>query len=580
MNDSGSTTHATPSPARRRKTEVAIAVAIAGATAIYVLASNHVIPFSNDFHCDPWYYFGLFYLMDHATTILGGRQLSRLPLVLPGYATTHLFPAAFADYATFLLLYGGSWLGIYFSLRRLGGAVAALIAATFFGFNPIVLGNLAVTFTSPSMLYVVIAVWLCCRAQLNAGLSRFSTLALAGGVLGFAIHGHLYAIVCGCVAPLYAMRWERGGFAKLLGEGVLIAIPVAIGLIAATLALGAVNVLAFGGRFLFFERQLEAIGTVDFVDYQLPGWYWSGARGAVATLGLAVAAAQLALAWIRPRTNGGKDVRLIFGVPLAFAAAFAFIDAWLGGVFLQYDYYYVFLIPVIALSVGALAASAREARGAAAVAIAYLLVAAAAALPTIETITRYLASPDNGVFALAAVAVAALAALLALAATPRLLPLAILVASLIPVELAFKPQRFGRQAWMAAARSDAAYGAANYLRIRTAMEFLSAFRFPTTPVFWVSVDNGDWETIALPRSYLYCVVDMHLPRLETDAREMTAGRYLVLVHSDAALVDLANTVLAERGLRAEEISRHKIASGAVSYYVVIAKLVASSNPRQ
>jgi hypothetical protein len=31
----------------------------------FFLFTNHLILFANDFHCDPWDYIGLFYLVDH-----------------------------------------------------------------------------------------------------------------------------------------------------------------------------------------------------------------------------------------------------------------------------------------------------------------------------------------------------------------------------------------------------------------------------------------------------------------------------------------------------------------------------------
>jgi hypothetical protein len=204
----------------------------------------------------------------------------------------------------------------------------------------------------------------------------------------------------------------------------------------------------------------------------------------------------------------------------------------------------------------------------------FVIALAAADLLSLGTIDRIFGiSPDNGLFPLAGVALVGIAATtLRWIGRQKSLGLVALLASIVLLEISVKPQRFGRQAWDESIRADINYGLPNYLRIREALQFLTDFRFPTRPVFWVSVENGTWETIALPRSYSYCIVEMHLPALDTEAADFQPGRYMVLAHPESNLVEQAGTELAKRHLRFDEISRKKIDYRNVSYYVVIGKL--------
>ena len=50
---------------------VAVPATIAVVFPLLLLLTNSRIPFANDFHCDPWHYFGFFYIIDQQQTIAG-----------------------------------------------------------------------------------------------------------------------------------------------------------------------------------------------------------------------------------------------------------------------------------------------------------------------------------------------------------------------------------------------------------------------------------------------------------------------------------------------------------------------------
>src|SRR5581483_2884584 len=95
----------------------------------FVLLTNQLIPFANDFHCDPWHYFGFFYIVDQQNTVdVTSRMLSRIPEVWLGRFATDIAPGVIADYLNFVILYSGTNLALYFAVLRFFDGPRALIA--------------------------------------------------------------------------------------------------------------------------------------------------------------------------------------------------------------------------------------------------------------------------------------------------------------------------------------------------------------------------------------------------------------------------------------------------------------------
>ncbi len=552
----------------------------------FVLLTNPRIPFANDFHCDPWHYFGLFYLIDHQQALdSGSRILSRISEIWLGRLATDIAPGAIADYVNFVILYSGANLAIYFAVLRFFDGVRALIATAFFAFNTIFVGTLAVTYTGPSVLYNALGIWLAAEAQRSAGLRRTLALLATGLVLGVSVHGHFYAVECGFAIPLYAVRPQKVALSALFWQLVEIGLKTAAGIVLATLLIGAVNWGFFGGKFFFFEPQLQSIAGINTVDYQIAGWFFKACRGAVFLL--AVALPMLAIGAVLRRGDDSDSTRqiwLVNIVTLVIAAALLIDDAF-GGFFLQYDYYYVMLLPHIAITLASLYVRQPLSRPwLVALAVLYAVIAALSELPSIEAVGRFIASPDNGYFpvGLAVLAIVAFAASI-LTAGNRASAVSLAVGLVVIGVWGFsaRPQRMGRLAWEEAARAQKRYGVDSYTRVRAAMQFLSSHRFESRPVFWVSIDNGLEETIGIPRSFDYCIVQMKLPALDMSEgifeRDFKAGNIIVLVHRDANLVELANASLKAHGLAVEASDRTTVTYKGVSYSVVIGTLKAPAS---
>ena len=81
-----------------------------------LIAIHPSIPFLNDGNCDPWYVFGLFYLLPDATHWLHDpnnplslpQQVARLPNIIPGYLATKAFNGISADYVMFFTYHSTS----------------------------------------------------------------------------------------------------------------------------------------------------------------------------------------------------------------------------------------------------------------------------------------------------------------------------------------------------------------------------------------------------------------------------------------------------------------------------------------
>ena len=551
----------------------------------YVLLTNHLIPFANNFHCDPWHYFGFFFLADNLQVFRpSSRMLSRIPEIWIGNFATKIAPGIAADYVNFLILYVGSILALYFTALRFFGRFPALIVAVFFAFNALVIGDLSVTYTGPSILYNSVAIWLAAEAQRSAASRRTIALVLMGAVLAFSVCGHLYGILCAFAIPLYALRPPGRALTRSLSLQIAeIAVKTAAGIVGGIILIALVNRFLLGGQLIFFTQQLELVGKIKLERYQIAGWFFQACRGAVYLLMILLPAIQLvALAYRRRLDAFDWRVLLANAVPLVVGVAL-FFDDRLGGFFLQYDYYYVLVLPHIAISLAALFGRAPLSMAAlGGVVAAYLIVSALAILPDIEQIEAAFLSPDNAAFSLGIVILACAAAGFAsLSRGSRRVAVSLSVTLLLIGCLGFavRPQRMGRLVWQEGHRADIEYGANNYKRIREAMSFLASHRLPSAPVFWVSIDDGYWETIALPRSYDNCIVEMHLPTLETAAVDFTAGRYMVLADPNEALVAQANAVFADRHLRFAELARKKIEGGDTRYFVVIGRLMASDDQR-
>lgn len=543
--------------------------AFACAIGVFLLMTNNVVAFANGGSCDPWYFFGRFFNGDQLATLSQSRESSRLPLFMLGYVLNRVFSGIAADYANFLILFVAASAPVYFATRRLFGITAALIAVIFFSTSPQIISNFSVTFSAPAIAASAIAMLLAVAASTTSSRANRVYLLLAAGFFwAAAIHGHLFSLSFNFAVALYCLDWSRrpfGAFLRELAEKWCLLLG---GALLATAFIGLINVVVLHGSFLFFLNQYNAIYTVNIQDYEKPNWYLNGGRGALLLAGIAATAVQWL--WVARR---GIDAP---GIPRYLTALIPFSAILLvqigyriaGGLPLQYDYYFAFIMPSLALLVGSLVPHATLNRSLTIAAVAgYLVLSLAGDFGrpdlVIQTLTTF---PPSLVLAIVFA--------LLLLWLPRHPTASVLAALLLcgGLNATIRPEGMGSGVWYSGDFRD------GYSRLHTGMAFLSRFRFTTMPKFWLSA--GTWEMLAYPRSFDYCWVDTALPAFQTpkdpnynpNMEKFAAGDELVMIPKDAAAYTGAEHTLATRGLRFDELGRHDVDFAGTSYLIVLGTL--------
>jgi len=243
-----------------------------------------------------------------------------------------------------------------------------------------------------------------------------------------------------------------------------------------------------------------------------------------------------------------------------------------GGITLQYDYYFVWLIAPLGLLIASIVRHAKL-----------------AAPATIVILTLYLAgclAADFGRADLAWLKFTAIppSLVLAVALIPFLLYLPkypttsvlVLMLALTGLSATIRPEKIGLPVW------ESGNDRTMYARVRTGMAFVSSFHFLHYPKFWISDYGQLGESIAYPRAYDQCRVETALPDflpkdIDPDLRvppylDFSAGDNLVMVAPNTQAVELAAENLASRGLALKELGRKTVSRDNLSYIIVVVQL--------
>lgn len=540
--------------------------------AVVIFVTNRMVPFSNDGHCDPWHYFGYFYVDNQISMLGDSRTYSRLPSVIVGFVTTRIFHSISADYANFLILFAGACTALYCGALQLFRQTSAVLATIFFATNAVVIGNFSVTYTGPSLTWSAIAIAFAIAASTAASTRRRNILIVAAGFFwGTSVIGHLYSLTYNCIVPLYALRYVSREWRYYALETLRCSVLVVAGGLLATLAFGLLSQFALHDGFLFFLHQFKEVFHVLVAEFQRPNWFLHGGKGALLLIGTAMVGIQAAWCASQRRLSPEVSRTLTAVVPLGVLLILQFGYAVHGGITLEYDYYYVWMMVPFALVLASLLDVVTLGRGAA---ITITVVYAAAALA--GTLVRYqVVGSSNSAYPSLAVAAFILVVLVVLRWKPYRLPMIALLALSAALAPAIRPERMGVQVWQYQAD-----GAPTYTRLREGMEFLSSFPFPTHPKFWISDYRALGETVAYPRGYDYCLIDTALPNFlpatsdayNSFAEQFNAGDYLVMAAPDEKAVAAAKVSLQQKGLAFEELRRKVIDKQSVSYLLLIGRL--------
>ena len=206
-----------------------------------ILMVNPLIPFANDHHCDPWYYFGLSHFYDQAPIVcstadslpydrlrnpFGKRATSRVPAIWIGYALYHSIPPMYAHYSEFFLYCYMTMFSLFVALRLCFGERAAILGTLFMGGSAIFVGALATNYTSRAALaFASMALALVTRARYSErpGVA-FCFVGASGAAFALACNSNLLVAPFFFVTPIFAVRetktrtwasWENPGIVPL-----------------------------------------------------------------------------------------------------------------------------------------------------------------------------------------------------------------------------------------------------------------------------------------------------------------------------------------------------------------------------
>ncbi len=541
----------------------------------FTILTNGMVPFSNNGHCDPWHYFGYFYLDDQFAMMGQSRTYSRLPSTLLGFLLTQTFHSILADYAQYLILLVVVAGTVFYAAWRLFGGLAATVAAAFLATSGIVIGVLSVTYTGPALAWSTLASVAALASAAQSDRNRRAGFLIAAGFcIGAAVVGHLYSLTYNFIVPLYALTWLRARPKAIAAQLPSIAAYMLIGIVLSVVAFGLVCKFVLNSEFTFFRYQFLEVFNVKVTDYRKPDWYLRGGKAALIAIGLSLS---LGLVLMRKRLNDEESAKVLAAaMPLLVLLLVQLLYTLLGGITVQYDYYYVWLLPPMALAIAAaIAQAAIEPRKAAIAGVAFVVLTALATLPGYTTFFPVIRAWPSLIGAAFVIVF-----FVALMLRPSAATLAAALICLAGFGVTVRPERMGVQVWEL--QGD---GSAMYRRVRDGWEFLASHPVAERPVFWLATAGDMSETIAYPRGYEYCHIDGALPKFlslsdedyDPRAENFTAGKPLVMaVPDERTLGSALESLKRERGLGFAEIARHKVDSRGVSYWLVLGHMVGAA----
>jgi hypothetical protein len=550
------------------------------------------LPFANLGNCDPWYVYGLYFnLPEFLRWTPHMRQTGRLTATLPGYFLTYFVPGISTDYVLFLLFFGLAVLFLYKTAALFLSRERAALVAIFFGLSPLVVGNYAVTYTVHSLTYEILALYCASRAVVSSRLRHLiGWMLLSGVACGSSLHAHLAVLpfigfVYVFFALCIALEFERSIPARAerlaAGFGALLC-----GVIAITLTVALFVVAEWGGRFWAILNQFDYLSQAlerDADIFWIKDWYQNSSSVGMYILGFAAAAIGIFDRGVRLiRHNASVTDRRILAIAAAFIAMLTVLiyDVFSRGVTLQYEYYYVFLWPFLALVVFA----ADIDRGLVRKPV-FILIFSVACLVGIA-IKQYELPPsirDHEPAASVAVAVVAAALLIALLQKPRTLLLTGYLLVLASATLVVRPHQMGGQLWE---RPNSNEQRNSYARLKDGLKFLAQlFSDPNLsndiPLVWVD-PNGPVEGPAYSVAYYEC--HFHpFPKIDpalwaTPGLDFEPGVALVVVSRPPHLFDRVKAALKELNLVPTEIASKTISDERGPYEIMVVSVSGTQPP--
>jgi hypothetical protein len=346
---------------------------------------------------------------------------SRLAFILPGYIAYQHLPPLWANALLDFGYFYGFILVLYALLRRQVGPRAAIVSALLIGGYSHFLEAIGWDYVDGAgAMYLLLAVWAVSRSL--ASPRWWLWLLLAGLALGAGLHTHIFTLALWPVVGLFlGLRWPSGWrWPRLLAAGLLLAAGVALTtglLIAASLALG--GPAAFFMSSVNFLQYYTSLSTNPWLTKPmtqlLPSASWLVLPAILVVTALA-GNWQARGQWRSWARSASGALVLTY---LAAAASMALISTQPDSPVLKTGSYVGYLIPFMALALGASAAPALDRLPVQQWRV--LLVAVIVSVPAAIVLGGWLAAGLAGVVAheSAWVMLAALAAALGLLALRR-----------------------------------------------------------------------------------------------------------------------------------------------------------------
>ncbi len=548
-----------------------------------------------DNQIDLWYNFGLFFNYPEAIHwFTDSRQISRVPVVIPGYVLTHLFGILASSYILFFGYYFATLGFFYGAIRRLISREVAAFATIFLATNSYLIGAYSTTLANtPSVVYDVAALYFIAFAVTSANQTKGRLALLASGLMaGLAIHCHLvivpYLAANLVIYSVWQLFFVPGAIVKRstdLAIGVLLTF---LGILVATVILGAIIALFFHASFLQILNDFAYVPAAaqGLAKYHTDDWYKSGAEAGMLLTAFFIAILNLVGIKLGAGPTNPELANRLLAVSAGILALCAALLAYntLGGVFLQYSSYFTCFIPYLALvAFSPLAMKTGLERGPLAALLAFFCVASVAIVMIREGVAP-------GLYDFNFQARAALVCGLCITVLFVLLlvhskqlgrmrpPLLAYIVAIVALSLISRPEeKVGAYIWIDS-RETAMAQRSEYVRLERGLKFLTAQHFADYPKFWVDMGRIP-ETGIYPRTFMIYRYQPYFPSVNDDFCYAVAlcryevGDNVVVISDPRDLAPRARAAFSGRGLRVKESASEIISYEGLSYELLVEHVI-------
>jgi hypothetical protein len=296
------------------------------------------IPFGNNGHCDPWYYYGLMHFPDYGNVLVpGARTISRIPAYLPTYLLANIpFGLTFQE-VSFWINHTIFSIALAAALVALFNLQIAVMTTLLVTTSALYLAIESTTYpTSAALAYAAIA--LACVAWSTQSPQWLVPLAFAGGAAAaFAVHGHLASVVFIFFLPII---FANSGVRNVSLGSALAALL--LGGLAGTGLVGVAGIALGQGFFSFMYQINEAIKGVGY-------WWYEGWMGRSVGLALSLMLPLLeAMVFLVRKSERRRSAVILISIS-AVSTFNVFTTMAFKEQFLVYEYFYAMMLPLAAL---------------------------------------------------------------------------------------------------------------------------------------------------------------------------------------------------------------------------------------